>query len=117
MRWFELTADMVTKWAGSPPAVIGSVLIVLLWAVTGPMFGFSDTWQLVINTGTTILTFNMVFLIQTTQNRDSRAVHVKLDEIIDALENSSNRAVALEEESLEEIERIHTEQREKKRHG
>ena len=69
----------VTGWLGSFPAIIGSVLVIVVWALTGPVFGFSDTWQLIINTGTTIITFNMVFVIQNTQNRDGRAIQAKLD--------------------------------------
>jgi low affinity Fe/Cu permease len=70
----------VTRWLGSFPAIIGSVAVVAVWGLTGPVFGFSDTWQLIINTGTTIVTFNMVFVIQNTQNRDGRAMQAKLDE-------------------------------------
>ena len=69
----------VTGWLGSFPAILGSVVIIVIWAITGPIFNFSDTWQLIINTGTTIITFNMVFVIQNTQNRDGRAIQAKLD--------------------------------------
>ena len=75
----------VTGWLGSLPAIVGSVVIVAVWALTGPVFGFSDTWQLIINTATTIITFNMVFVIQNTQNRDGRAMHTKLDAVLDHL--------------------------------
>src|SRR6187431_1095056 len=82
------------KWAawatGHPLAFVTAVGIIVVWAITGPVFGFSDTWQLVINTGTTIITFLMVFLIQNTQNRDALAVHLKLDEIISALSEADN---------------------------
>jgi len=84
--------------------------IVLVWALTGPLFGFSDTWQLVINTGTTIVTFLMVFLIQSTQNRDSEAIQVKLDEIIRAIGNAKNELLdleELEEKDLDEIKDIY----------
>ncbi len=78
-------------------------VVVVLWAVTGPLFGFSDTWQLVINTGTTIVTFLMVFLIQNAQNRDTQALHLKLDELIRATEGAHNRLIALEEQGEEEL--------------
>lgn len=73
------TIGHVTGWLGSFPAIIGSVMLIIIWGLSGPIFGFSDTWQLVINTGTTIITFNMVFVIQNTQNRDGRAIQAKLD--------------------------------------
>jgi len=91
-----------------------------VWAVTGPLFGFSDTWQLVINTGTTIITFLMVFLIQSTQNRDAEAVQVKLDEIIRAIGNAKNEVLdleELEEADLDEIRKTYTEMAEKAREG
>lgn len=100
---FDKVARAVTIWAGSPPAVIGSVVVVILWAITGPMFHFSDTWQLVINTGTTILTFNMVFLIQATQNRDGAALQVKLDEILRSIQDADNNVIGIEEEDKEKI--------------
>ncbi|MDQ3877908.1 MAG: low affinity iron permease family protein [Actinomycetota bacterium] len=76
----------VTGWLGSLPAIVGSFVIILAWALTGPVFGFSNTWQLMINTATTIITFNMVFVIQNTQNRDGRAMHTKIDALLDYLE-------------------------------
>jgi low affinity Fe/Cu permease len=76
--WFAHVANRVAQWSGSYRTFVGAVTIILVWAVTGPLFKFSDTWQLVINTGTTVVTFLMVFLIQNTQNRDARAVHLKL---------------------------------------
>jgi low affinity Fe/Cu permease len=100
---FDRITRAVTMWTGSPAAVIGSVLIVVVWALTGPIFDFSDTWQLVINTGTTILTFNMVFVIQAAQNRDGAAVQTKLDEILRAITGADNRLIALEEEASERI--------------
>jgi low affinity Fe/Cu permease len=80
--------------------------VVILWAVTGPVFGYSDTWQLVINTGTTIVTFLMVFLVQNTQNRDSRALHLKLDEVLRSLDAARNKLINLENCSDEELEKI-----------
>ena len=92
--------------AGKPITFIIAVLIVLVWAITGPLFNFSDTWQLVINTGTTIITFLMVFLIQNTQNRDTEALQLKIDEIIRSLKNAKNEVLDLEElddKNLDEI--------------
>jgi len=86
-----------------------AVIIIVVWAVTGPTFHFSDTWQLIINTATTIVTFLMVFLIQNTQNRDAKAVHLKLDEIIRALKNARNELVDLEELSDEDLKKLEKE--------
>jgi low affinity Fe/Cu permease len=100
----------LTKWTahatGRPLTFILAVSIILIWAFTGPLFGFSDTWQLVINTGTTVITFLMVFLIQSTQNRDAEAVQVKLDEIIRAIGNAKNELLDLEELEEEDLSRI-----------
>jgi low affinity Fe/Cu permease len=92
--------------AGTPPTFLTACAIVLVWAVTGPLFGFSDTWQLVINTGTTIVTFLMVFLLQNTQNRDARALHLKLDELLRSLKHARNRLIDLEDCTDEEIEQL-----------
>ncbi len=86
-----------TEWTGSSTAFAAAVGIILLWIATGPLFGYSDTWQLVINTGTTIVTFLMVFLIQRAQNKESRAIQLKLNEIVAALEGASNRLVNVED--------------------
>jgi low affinity Fe/Cu permease len=105
---------------GRPATFILAVLVVVVWAITGPLFGFSDTWQLVINTGTTIITFLMVFLIQSTQNRDSEAMQVKLDEIIRAIGNAKNEVLdleELEEADLDEIRRTYTDMAQKAREG
>jgi len=91
---------------GSAWAFAGAVLVILVWVLTGPMFHFSDTWQLVINTATTIVTFLMVFLIQNTQNRDAKAVHLKLDEVIRALKDARNELVDLENLSDEELKKL-----------
>ena len=91
---------------GSPAAFTSACAVVVLWAVLGPVFGFSDTWQLVINTGTTIVTFLMVFLVQSTQNRDARALHLKLDELLRSGEVARNRLINLENCTDEEIDQI-----------
>jgi low affinity Fe/Cu permease len=91
---------------GTPLAFAAACAVVLVWAVTGPVFGYSDTWQLVINTGTTIVTFLMVFLVQHTQNRDARALHLKLDELIRTLDAARNRLINLENCSDDEIAQI-----------
>jgi low affinity Fe/Cu permease len=95
--WFTRFANGASRATGKPGTFVLALVVVAVWAVTGPMFGFSDTWQLIINTGTTIVTFLMVFLIQNTQNRDSEAMHVKMDELIRALEGAHNALLDLEE--------------------
>ena len=114
---FDRFTRVVTDWSGSPAAVIGSVLIVVVWALTGPVFGFSDTWQLVINTGTTILTFNMVFVIQAAQNRDGAAIQVKLDEILKAIEAADNAKIGIETEGKEKIAEAKEQLMEAKKEG
>jgi len=104
-RFAHATADAV----GSPWVFIAAIVSVVAWAVTGPFFGFSDSWQLVINTGTTILTFLTVFLIQNTQNRDAKAIHLKLDELIRAVAEARTGLVDLEELSEEELDKLHHE--------
>jgi low affinity Fe/Cu permease len=100
----------IAKWTswivGRPAAFVLAVLVIVVWAVTGPIFRFSDTWQLVINTGTTVVTFLMVFLIQNTQNRESAAVQLKLDELIRCMEGAHNALLDLEELEQEDLERI-----------
>ncbi len=100
---FEKMSSLVTRASGSTPAFIGAVFVILIWLVTGPIFHYSDTWQLVINTGTTIITFLMVFLIQRSQNKDSIAIHIKLNELIVAHELANNRLVSVEDISEEEL--------------
>src|SRR2546423_11164941 len=103
---FRLFARRSSIILGSAWAFAGAVLVILVWILTGPTFHFSDTWQLIINTATTIVTFLMVFLIQNTQNRDAKAVHLKLDEIIRALKGARNELVDLEELSDEELKKL-----------
>jgi len=103
-RGLERFAGRVTAWAGGNWAFATACAVVLVWLATGPVFGYSDTWQLVINTGTTIVTFLMVFLIQRTQNKDSRAMQLKLNEIVAALEGASNRLICAEDLDEAELE-------------
>ena len=105
---------------GSGWAFAGACCVVLAWAVTGPLFGYSDAWQLVINTGTTIVTFVMVFLIQNTQNRDARAIHLKLDELIRSINAARNKLIDLEnctDQELDEVQREFERLRGARRHG
>src|SRR3954469_24877680 len=103
---FARIAQGASQQAGRSWSFILAASVVLVWAATGPVFGFSDTWQLVINTGTTIITFLMVFLIQHAQNRDTQAIHVKLDELIRAKKGARNALLNLEELSDEELEQL-----------
>jgi len=102
--WFGHVATRVSEGAGSVWAFSAAILVILVWAVTGPMFGFSDTWQLIANTFTTLVTFLMVFLIQNTQNRDAKATQLKLDELIHAIGKARNRVIGVESEPEERIE-------------
>ena len=104
--WFSAFARHTSDAVGSIWAFLIAIGVIVVWGVTGPLFGFSDTWQLVINTGTTIVTFLMVFLIQHTQNRDAKAVHLKLDEIIRAVHGARNDLVDLENTTDEELEAL-----------
>jgi low affinity Fe/Cu permease len=104
---FDRLTRVATAWTGSPGAVIGSIAIVIAWALTGPIFGFSDTWQLVINTATTIITFLMVFVIQNTQNRDTASMHIKIDELIRVTQKARNTLLDLEELDDRELETLH----------
>ena len=102
-NWLERFSCKATEWTGSSPAFGLAVASIIVWAATGPLFHFSDTWQLVINTSTTIVTFIMVFLIQRSQNKDAQAVHLKLNELVAAMEGASNRLVMVEDLSEDEL--------------
>lgn len=106
ISWFTRAAKVASRAAGKPMTFMIAVAIILLWAMMGPVFKFSDTWQLVINTSTTIITFLMVFLIQNTQNRDTEALQIKLDELIRSMENAHNALLDLEELDDEELDLI-----------
>jgi low affinity Fe/Cu permease len=110
--WFTHFAKSTSRAAGHPLVFSAAAAVILLWAVSGPLFGFSDTWQLVINTGTTIVTFLMVFLIQNTQNRDSEAIQVKLDELIRSIEGAHLALLDLEELEEKDLDRICNDYRE-----
>jgi low affinity Fe/Cu permease len=106
---FRRIASRTSHGVGSPWAFIGAVVVILVWGMTGPLFHYSDTWQLVINTGTTIITFLMVFLIQNTQNRDSHALHLKLDELIRSNDLARNRLMGLEDLTDGELDELQAE--------
>ena len=106
-NFFEKFANAATTFTGSSYAFLGALAIVIIWAATGPVFQYSETWQLIINTGTTIITFLMVFLIQKAQNKDSKAIQIKLNELIAANKTTSNRIVNVEDLTEEELDRIH----------
>src|SRR5438094_6316183 len=103
----ERLSGQLTRATGSSAAFALAVAVIIVWAATGPIFRFSDTWQLVINTGTTIVTFLMVFLIQRSQNKDALAVHLKLNELVAAVEGASNRLISVENLSEAEIQHLH----------
>ncbi len=109
--WFSHFAQTIATWCGYPIAFLLAVLVIVVWIVTGPMFNYSDTWQLVINTGTTIVTFLMVFLIQNTQNRDILAVQLKLSELVLAMKGAKNEFAVIEDLSDEELEELHEKSR------
>ncbi|WP_176590335.1 low affinity iron permease family protein [Sphingobium sp. EM0848] len=105
-RIFTALAHRVASWTGQPIAFILAILVILTWIVTGPVFQYSDTWQLIINTGTTIVTFLMVFLIQNAQNRDSAALQAKMDELIRAIKTARNEFIGIEHLTETELEKI-----------
>ena len=102
--FFHRFANTVNRISGRPVASVMAFLLIIIWAVTGPFFGFSNTWQLVINTGTTIITFLMVFIIQQSQNKDTMAVQLKLNELIASQKNASNRLIDIEDLTSDELE-------------
>ena len=106
---FSQFAHATSLWTGNPVAFFLAVTVVIIWAATGPLFGYSDTWQLVINTGTTIVTFLMVFLIQNTQNRDTLAIQVKLSELVLAMKGAENKFAAIEDLTDDELKALHDE--------
>jgi low affinity Fe/Cu permease len=114
---FRIFARRSSDILGSAWAFAGAVLVILVWLLTGPTFHFSDTWQLIINTATTIITFLMVFLIQNTQNRDAKAVHLKLDELIRAIKDARDELIDLEDLSDEELKKLEEQFRRMRSHG
>ncbi|HKS85273.1 MAG TPA: low affinity iron permease family protein [Pseudolabrys sp.] len=107
IQQFSQFAHTVSLWTGHPYAFLLAALVVIVWAVLGPVFRYSDTWQLVINTGTTIVTFLMVFLIQNTQNRDTLAIQIKLSELVLAMKGAENKFASIEDLTDEELEKLH----------
>lgn len=105
---FERISTAATTWTGSTPALLAAVGMLVIWLLTGPVFHFSDTWQLVMNTITSIITFVMVFLIQRTQNKDALAVQLKLNELVAAMQGASNRLIDVEDMSEHELKVLHT---------
>ena len=105
-KFFNLCATKISSAAGQPMTFITAVAVIIVWAVTGPMFGYSDTWQLIINTGTTIITFLMVFLIQNSQNRDAAAMQAKLDELLRAVDKAREKFIGIEHLTDQQIEMV-----------
>jgi low affinity Fe/Cu permease len=106
-NFFEQFSNWATAATGSSAAFLIAITVIIIWLVTGPIFNYSDTWQLIINTGTTIITFLMVFLIQKSQNKDSKAVHLKLNELLASHQGASNRMVDIEDITEEELDHLH----------
>ncbi|QQG43010.1 MAG: low affinity iron permease family protein [Candidatus Daviesbacteria bacterium] len=106
---FHKIASTISNYTGSPVVFIAALFVIIVWASTGPIFHFSDTWQLIINTSTTIVTFLMVFLIQNTQNRDAKAIHLKLDELLRGVKGARTELVDIEDLPDEDLEKLHKE--------
>lgn len=106
-NFFDRFADWAVYFTGSAWAFLGAVGLVVIWAATGPLFNFSETWQMIINTGTTIITFLMVFLIQKAQNKDSKAIQIKLNELVASSKKASNRIVDIEDLTEDELDQLH----------
>src|SRR5215813_4567092 len=105
--WFTRFAKFTARWSGRPVTFVLAVIVIIVWLLTGPIFGFSDTWQLIINTGTTIITFLMVFLLQHSQNRDTLALQVKLADLIIAVRGANNKLATAEDLSEKELAELH----------
>src|SRR5436190_3885727 len=105
-KGFHIFATQAANWVGTKWAFLAALLVIVLWLVSGPYFQYPDTWQLIINTGTTVVTFLMVFLIQNTQNRDARAIHLKLDEIIKSIDQAHNEMIDIEHLSDPELQKL-----------
>ena len=106
-NFFERFSNAATSATGSSGAFFTAISVIIIWGITGPIFSYSDTWQLIINTGTTIITFLMVFLIQKSQNKDSKAIHLKLNELLASHQGASNRMVDIEDLTEEELDHLH----------
>jgi len=106
---FRLVAQTAAEWMASPAMFLAAVVVIVVWLALGPMYGYSDTWQLVVNTGTSVITFLMVFLLQNTQSRDTRAIQLKLDELLRSIKSARNELVRLEDLSDEDLEKLRTE--------
>lgn len=109
---FSKISQTLSMWAGSPKTFLGALLLILIWGLSGPVFHFNDTWQLIINTSTTIITFLMVFLIQNTQNRDNDILHLKIDELLRATKEAHNAMLSLDGLDLKQLEKLRGEYRE-----
>src|SRR5262245_55980960 len=107
MDWFRMAAAKVARWSGHPAVFALACFSIIAWAASGPIFGYSDTWQLIVNTSTTVITFLMVFLIQNSQTRDSDAMHLHLDELLRAIDAAETDFIDLEERSEQEIKQLH----------